>query len=339
MADIIRVTGAWLGLLADWLDQEGLAAPDLRAALQRWGQENVVPLPVWQELLTQTVALRPGPGTPLAIGALVKPRHVGVLGYLVLASKTLAEALQVYQRYERLFYGASLAQVVATGADVEIRWPRQPLVENSLHDQLGIAALVNFMQQQVDQPPIPARIRFCSPAPDKASRVAIEAFFGCPVDFDQDETAVRIPLHYLALPLLHSDPGLRQLLDQQAQAMLQAMPHADAFDRSLQQTLLRRLPEGDAALATMAAAMHVSVRTLQRRLESRGQTWQQVLDRSREELARQYLADRGLSLTDIALLLGFSEQSAFTRAFKRWSGQTPALARKRLWQTAAAVRA
>ena len=329
MADVIRVTGAWLGLLADWLDHEGLPAPDLHAALQRWGQETMVPLPIWHELLTQTVALRPEPGTPLAIGALVKPRHVGVLGYLVLASKTLAEALQAYQRYERLFYGASLAQVVASDDAVEIRWPRQPLVEDPLHDQLGIAALVTFMQQQVAQPPIPARIRFCSPAPAD-SQTAAEAFFGCPVQFDQDDTAVRIPLAYLALPLLHSDPGLRLLLDQQAQAMLQAMPDADAFDRSLQQTLLRRLPEGDAALATVAAAMHVSVRTLQRRLEARGQTWQQVLDRSREELARQYLADRGLSLSDIALLLGFSEQSAFTRAFKRWSGQTPAQARKRL---------
>lgn len=196
-----------------------------------------MPVPVWHELLTQTVALRPGPGTPLAIGALVKPRHVGVLGYLVLASHSLAEALQVYQRYERLFYGASLAQVVASGDEVEIRWPRQPLVENSLHDQLGIAALVTFMRQQVDQPPIPAGIRFCSPAPGAPGRAAgarprrhrIEACFGCPVDFGQDETAVRIPLHYLALPLLHSDPGLRQLQDQQPRALLQAMPGAFAF--------------------------------------------------------------------------------------------------------------
>lgn len=93
------------------------------------------------------------------------------------------------------------------------------------------------------------------------------------------------------------------------------------------------MPEGDAALATVAAALHVSVRTLQRRLHACGQTWQQVLDRSREELARQYLADHGLSLTDIALLLGFSEQSAFTRAFKRWRGQTPAQVRKRLRST------
>ena len=113
-----------------------------------------------------------------------------------------------------------------------------------------------------------------------------------------------------------------------------AMPDADAFDRSLQQTLLSLLPEGGATVARVAEALHVSVRTLQRRLDSRGLTWQQVLDRSREELARHYLADRALTLSDIALLLGFSEQSAFTRAFRRWTGETPVQIRKRLRTTA-----
>ena len=76
--------------------------------------------------------------------------------------------------------------------------------------------------------------------------------------------------------------------------------------------------------------MHVSVRTLQRRLDARELTWQQLLDRTREQLAHQYLADRSLTLGDIALLLGFSEQSAFNRAFRRWTGQTPARIRRQL---------
>jgi len=62
---------------------------------------------------------------------------------------------------------------------------------------------------------------------------------------------------------------------------------------------------------------------LQRRLADSGMTWQHLLDRTREQLARQYLSDRALALAEIALLLGYSEQSAFTRSFKRWTGQTP----------------
>lgn len=341
MADVIRVTGAWLGLLSDWLDHEGLPAPVLRAEIARWAQADVVPLPVWHQLLGDTAALRPGVGSLLAIGARVKPRHVGVLGYLVLASRTLAEALAAYQRYEGLFYGASLAEVSIRDDVVDISWPVQALQAHPLHDPVGLSALVTFMRAQVADPQPPAAVAFATRpaelgAGEAEAQAVFDAFFGCRVQFGAARTGVRFPLHYLSLPLLHSDPGLRLLLDQQAAAMLQAMPDADAFDRALQQTLLRMLPEGEAAVARVADAMHVSVRTLQRRLEVRGQTWQQMLDRSREELARQYLGDRGLSLSDIALLLGFSEQSAFTRAFRRWTGETPVQVRKRLRQSGAA---
>ncbi|MCC2637437.1 MAG: putative transcriptional regulator [Moraxellaceae bacterium] len=329
---MIRVTGAWVGLLLDWLEQERLPAPELRAAISRWHQEELVPIPVWQDLLARTVALKPQqPALALAIGALVKPRHVGVLGYLSLASKTLAESLQAYQRYERLFYGADLAEVVIAGDQVELCWPLRESLKGTLHDPLAIAALVTFMQQQVGDPRPPTQVAFTIPLPARMDeKAAFEAFFRCPVAFGEAQTRVSFPLSYLALPLLHSDPGLRLLLDQQASAMLAALPDADAFDRSLQQTLLQLLPEGAASIARAAEALHVSVRTLQRRLELRGLNWQQVLDRSREELARQYLADRALTLSDIALLLGFSEQSAFTRAFRRWTGETPVSVRRRL---------
>lgn len=332
MADVIRVTGAWVGLLSDWLDQRGAVAPLLRSDIARWSREDIVPLPAWRDLLARTIALGDAPhATALAIGARVKPRHVGVLGYLVLASGTLGQALQAYQRYERLFYGADLAEVRIEGDQVELRWPRRDDLEGSLHDPCGIAALVTFMQQQVASPPPPSLVGFALPAPPSlAEQGAYAAFFGCEVRFNEPQTRVRMPLAYLGLPMLHSDPGLRLLLDQQARALLAALPEGDEFDRGVQQILLRLLPDGDASVARVAAALHLSVRTVQRRLDARGLGWQGLLDRSREQLARQYLADPGLSLSDIGLLLGFSEQSAFTRAFKRWTGTTPAAARRQL---------
>ena len=72
------------------------------------------------------------------------------------------------------------------------------------------------------------------------------------------------------------------------------------------------------------------MRTLQRRLTQRQLTWRELLDRTREQLARHYLADRSLTLGDIALLLGFSEHSAFSRAYRRWTGTTPARTRKQM---------
>ncbi len=334
MSSVVRVTGAWTGLLTDWLDHEQLPAPDLRAALGRWAPEDAMPMAVWQDLLARAVALRPQqPAPALAMGALVQPRHVGVLGYLVVASNTLGEAMLAYQRYERLFYGVALADIHIEADQAEIRWPRQP-ESFGHHDSMAIAALITFLRRQVDEAPPPTRVSFVNPAPaDARERPAYEAFFGCPVDFDATHTAVRFPLAYLAIRMPHSDPGLRALLDRQAQALLLALPDSDALDRALQQVMLHLLPEAAATLPRAARELHVSVRTLQRRLEARGLSWQQLLDRTREQLARQYLADRSLTLGDIALLLGFSEQSAFTRAFRRWTGSTPARARRGLRPT------
>lgn len=329
---IKRVTGAWTRLLGDWLDRERLPAPGLRAELASVSDEEVVALETWQSLLARATALRPATPSPgLAIGALVEPRHVGVMGYLVLASDTLGEALLAYRRYERLFYGVDLAEIEIDGGEVEIRWPPNAPPMGQVVDDVAIAALVTFMRRQVDTPQSPTRVTFVNPAPTgPAILAAYERFFGCPVDFGDRYTRVRFPVDYLTIRMPHGDPGLRALLDRQAEALLLALPDSDAFDRAVQQTLVRLLPEGAPTLTRVAQSLHVSPRTLQRRLEAGGSTWQSLLDRTREQLARQYLRDHGLSLGEIALLLGYSEQSAFSRAFRRWAAETPARYRRRV---------
>lgn len=328
MASMMRVTGAWVQLLADWLDQEHLAAPELRAALASRAPDDAVPTPVWSELLARAVALRPDFVAPgLAIGALVQPRHVGVLGYLVAAAGNLGEAALAYRRYERLFYGVDIVEIAAAGSDVEIRWPPGDPPLGHLADSVAIAALVTFLRRQIDPAPPPSLIAFVNPPVAAAEHAAYEAFFGCPVRFADSHTRMRFPAAHLSIPMRHADPGLRALLDRQAQALLLALPESDNFDRALQQVMLRLLPDGAATLLRAARELHLSVRTLQRRLDQRGQNWQQLLDQTRVQLAHQYLRDRSLSLGDIALLLGYSEQSAFNRAFRRWTGETPRRAR------------
>lgn len=334
MARVMRVTGAWTGLLSDWLDQTQLDASHLRAALARWSSRDSVPVPVWRDLLAQGLALVPDRIAPeLEVGACVRPAHVGVLGYLVLASDTLGEAMLAYQRYETLFYGANLAEIEVIGDQAEMRWP---LSDNELGQQAdgaAIAALVTFMRRQVDQPPPPSAVGFLESVDGETAK-AYEAFFGCPVTWHDSHVRVRFPLHYLSLPMPRRDPTLRELLDRQARALLRVLPDSSGAgsgaDRQLQQVLLKLLSDGEPTLERAASAMHMSPRTLQRRLARHRLSWQQWLDRSREQLARQYLADPSLTLTDIAMLLGFSEQSAFTRAYRRWRGNSPGRERRKL---------
>lgn len=332
MASVIRVTGAWTGLLSDWLDREELDAGPLRMSLARWASRDSVPVPVWRDLLSRGLALVPRRIAPeLEVGACVLPGHLGVLGYLVVASDTLGEAMLAYQRYETLFYGTTLAEIEVIGDEAEMRWPPSENELGQQADGAAIAALVTFMRRQIDEPPPPSGVSFLQSV-DEETATAYEAFFRCPVIWNDTHVRVRFPLHYLGLPMPRRDPTLRALLDRQARALLRALPgHSDdssGTDRQLQQVLLKLLSDGEPTLARAANAMHMSPRTLQRRLARHQLTWQQWLDRGREQLAGQYLSDPSLTLTDIALLLGFSEQSAFTRAYRRWTGDSPGRARR-----------
>lgn len=324
----MRVTGAWTGLLTDWLDQQQLDAPALRPELARWSAQDNVPVAVWRELLARGLSLCPGrPAPELEVGSCVRPGHVGVLGYLVLASDTLGEAMMAYQRYETLFYGTTLAEIAIEGDQAEMRWPPSEDELGQQADGAAIAALVTFLRRQIENPPPPSGVSFLGSVSEPAAH-AYARFFGCPIIWNDSHVRVRFPLEYLSIPMPRRDPTLRALLDRQAQALLRALPGSSETERQLQQVLLKLLADGEPTLARAAGAMHMAPRTLQRRLASHQLTWQQWLDRSREQLARNYLGDSSLTLTDIALLLGFSEQSAFTRAYQRWTGTSPGRARQ-----------
>lgn len=320
----LRVTGAWTQLISDWLDQENLVAPILRAQLDSLRPTDLVSMARWQALLTEAAALKPT-SCMLAVGAQVRPRHVGPLGYLVLTCRTLGEAMLAYQRYESLFYGRNLVQVVAEGSDMLLRWPATDAT-GELADTVSIAALITFLRRLLDEPSRPAlaplQVSFTFAEPDCGQQVYAD-FFGCEVLFDAAHTQVRFPFTFLQLVLPHNDPSLRQLLDRQAQALLASLPDAAPFARAVQQQLVQLLPEGRARLTEVARSLHLSVRSLQRRLDEQHSSWQQLLDETRQSLADHYLADASLSLADIALLLGYSEHSAFSRAYRSWHGQPP----------------
>jgi len=141
--------------------------------------------------------------------------------------------------------------------------------------------------------------------------------------FEQPCTRLVLQHAHLALPLRKADPDLLALLDQQAEALLRDVAAMPADVTRWRTSLLPLIREGRPSLKALSAAHHMSERTLQRHLAQAGLSFQALLDRSRQHLAEAYLRDPRLELAEIALLLGYSEQSAFQRAFKQWTGQTP----------------
>lgn len=319
----LSINGAWAQLLSDWLDQEQLVAAELRYQLDGLHPTDRINVDQWQHLLEQAVALQPKAVAPaVAIGQLVQPRHVGMLGYLVLSCQTLAEALVAYHRYEGLFYNNQVVEVFGRGDFVRVAWPER-VSAGELSDVVSFVAMMTFLRRLVTEQNLATELGFVLPPVDEHTHAALESFFGCTVLFEQEQSYIDFPVAYLSLPLRYSDTGLSTLLNRQNKALQNATPGSDPFEYKLQQVIARLLPENRASLKDVAEQVHVSVRTLQRRLSMRGLHWQKLLDSTRMALAEEYFADQNLSLADIALLLGFSEQSAFSRAYQNWTGQPP----------------
>ena len=124
-------------------------------------------------------------------------------------------------------------------------------------------------------------------------------------------------------PLPRADSTLCDLLDQHAQALLDRLPHNDSTADRVRETIANELASGDPTAEHVSEALGMSPRTLRRRLQDEGTSHQQLLDEVRKELASSYLAEGKLGITEVAFLLGFSDASAFHKAFRRWTGRRP----------------
>jgi AraC-like DNA-binding protein len=322
------ITGSMLGMLGDFVHEQGINIPEVDEAIAQYGSQSRVSFQLWSGLLEKISIAVADPAVGLAIGSRVAPRHVGVLGYLVLSCQNLGEALARFARYQRLVYDVNPFNVRVDERGMELSWGIEYGKTGVLADDSSIAALFSFVRILTNQPLYPSYVSFVNPTPDNLQHY--EDFFHCPVKFEDDATRLCFPFEYLGTPLLHSDPTLLDLLSQQAETLLLVLPKADAFEEKLQQMIVQCLHEGEPTLPAVSAHLALSTRTLQRRLQERGLVFQDILEHTRRELALRYLEDKSLSLTDIALLLGYSEQSAFNRAFKRWYEQPPKVYRKQL---------
>ena len=320
-----RVAASYVQLLYEYLVSQG------HDALQVLGSVPVpsthfVPLGTWQLMLARVQSLDPKPGLGLRIAQGISARHFGVVGYAALACNTLADALQRLERYYRSVYDVNQAHVCFVAEGVCIEWGTERGRPGALADETAVAALVQLARDMTGGISSALSVSFVNPPPTDPR--PYEAFFGCPVLFDQVNTRLVIAQHDLAVPLRKSDPALLALLDQQAERLLQEVSTVPAAVAVWRQTLVSLIREGQTTLQALAQAHHMSTRSLQRRLSEQGCNFQGLLDDTRRQLAEAYLRDHSLELAEIALLLGYSEQSAFTRAFRHWAGMAPAQWRK-----------
>ena len=230
---------------------------------------------------------------------------LGVVGHAMMSSPTLLAALERFARYLNV---VSNAATFALTAAPEGHW-------------------FEFGHEGGERPVPRQRVEFVDPAPADSS--VHEAVFGCPVRFGQAANRALLRRSDLALPLSARDPALAALHDRLIEDELEKLAAGALTSRRVRELLAARLCRAEPRREQIAAALNVSDRTLQRRLQAEGTTFQQLLDDTRRELAQKYLRRPRTPLRDVAELLGFEDQSNLFRACKRWFGESPGRYRAR----------
>ncbi|MFW2078642.1 AraC family transcriptional regulator ligand-binding domain-containing protein [Acinetobacter sp. ULE_I010] len=307
-------------LLYTFSEAKGLK---ISAALQQVQNVERFDYTIWRQILDDIQLQLQRSALGLEIADYVQPKHIGIIGYIAQSCETLGEALTRYHDFHRLIYdGSPLKIEYYDEQHISIRWENLPShLTTQITDEIAIAVMIQFLRFFIADGIKLYQVNFIHHKPKNV--MAYEAFFNCPVKFQQDKVELIFPLNALAIPIKQSDQTLQKLLMRQAQALLETLPNTTQLDERLQQSILLGLQKNNYQIKSIAKQLNMSTRQLQRHLQSQDTTYQQRVQDVRQLLAAQYLQDPYLSLHEIALLLSYSEQSAFQRAFKQWTGLTP----------------
>jgi AraC-like DNA-binding protein len=258
----------------------------------------------------------------------IDPRDVGLYFYASSAARDLGEALALFSRYCRIANEAFHLTQRSADAAIEFEFVGLPRYASRHNMEYVVAGIRTALRTISGRNVAPTKVAF---AHNRNSDVReFERFFGCPVEFGAPNNLLLISADALHLPLITADPKLLRVL----------RPYCDAAAKernakpgtlcsAVEAEVEKLLPDGKAQAEIVAKVLGLSLRTLARRLADEGTTYGEVVDQLRKSLATQYLNDPGMSLGQIAWLLGYEGSTSFNHAYKRWTGRSPSADRNR----------
>ncbi len=254
------------------------------------------------------------------------PSHMHALAYAWLASSTLRTALLRLNRYIKIINDETSIQLEesADGLSVVLAYARESK-ELPWRTDLALSILIHMCRLNYGGTLDPVSVSFEHSEPPCAGDFF--ACFRCPVHFDAPRNQLTLASEVLDRRLAGDNPELARLNDQVMIQYLARLDRENILER-VQAAIIDHLPSGRVTDQTIAEALFMNVRSLQRKLRNEGTTFKALLDGVRQELADQYIRDSRLNVNEISFLLGFSDISSFSRAFKRWTGEPPSAYRQ-----------
>jgi AraC-like DNA-binding protein len=339
----VSVQGVWL--LATGAGARGVDVP---ALLRRHGLESAlsadvdarVPatsvLGLWAEL----PALTGVPHFGVWLGELASAAPATSLGAkLVHSAPTLGDGLGRLVTFERVFHGVAATTLTLVG-DVARLTHRPPIGVGpgaAPAIELAFAWILGTARVTTGEPLEAAAVTFSHEAPPEASRAEHERFFSVAPRFASPENSLDLPRAALELPQRTADALLERLVERHARVLASELPTDAGLCAQVRSRLVSALLRGHAEQCTLAAcaeSLALPPRTLQRRLAAEGAAFAALLDEARRALSLELLADPSTSVAEVAFALGFGDQTAFHRAFVRWTGSTPGEHKRRLRDSA-----
>ncbi|MGD8357389.1 MAG: AraC family transcriptional regulator [Lysobacterales bacterium] len=279
-----------------------------------------LPLATVSRLYRACVEATNNPFFGLTVARFINASTLHALGYGLLASTTLTDFCTRLKRYFGLVSRNARAVIEHRDREVHLRF--ELLADVSAESQDAWLATVHRLVRLLYRSDFrPVAVELAHPVPNDGDEPYID-YFEAPVQFDRDAVTYVMPRSEMDIALQGGCPELAQFNDHIAAEYLAKLDRADVV-ANVRARIIELLPSGECSQSRVAEDLFLSPRTLQQRLGDRGTSFHELLNDMRRELATGYLSRSGISVTEITFLLGFTDVSNFTRAFKRWTGMSP----------------
>ena len=308
------------------LRQANLSKPQIA------GEDGWLPYESHARLLELAAVEFSDPCFGLNLAKRIGPREFGALAYVGLSSATLGEGLRNLERYQRVHSEAWLIELSVSGAVVTLTC--KPRIADFAHfvqaTEAGVGMVLNAYRHFTSGRLKPLEIGFIHSLTPPRKRSQIEQLLDCPVTFSSNHVSLRIDEAAMQLPIGTADDRLLKVLRAHCASVLreQHLQHAE-LSTAVRNSIAEGLSGGRAKAKLVASDLGMTERSLHRNLAKENTSFGEILARLRRSLADEYLRENKLSTKQIAFLLGYSDQSAFGAAHRRWTGLTPKTARLR----------
>jgi AraC-like DNA-binding protein len=336
MQDNLTIVATWGRAIATALESYGCDSRPLFDELEMdpqlsYNPNAQYPLAKIYRLLQRAVEVTGDDAFGLQVSRFLPSTYVPALNILVAASDNMLQGFAALCRFHSAINNVFVLKLRLTQAAVfleyEIAEDIKPLLPPELPKNMpaeavdaGFGGMVENVRNSLDPNFTVRCVYFRHPKPDNSA--AFDSLFRAPIQYDQPYDRLEFDHQTLTVPLVSANRELARINEQILQSLVKG-GEREQFLTDVQLHIIDQLSKGEPRQEDIAGALNLSTRQLRRRLQQLDSSYARLLEHTRHDLARKYLLQQSLSVSDVTQLLGFSDQSNFSKAFKRWEGDTP----------------